>query len=214
MSISRQHKTTSSQAQRFDMIYQAADDRGNPVDFSWVRQLAEQSNQHELDKQAKERQRQEEERLKAMATLPFVDKLFMLFQACCEEFNKHTMFAELRVTVSRITKKSKGPDSQIPDEIAYFTFTRKSWMYGVRGINGTIEFVELPVTEGAGSLNMKLDEIGVDSNTKLLAKVEGDPQDVKKKQVVWTLNDEIMDGPKLIGLCQNYFSEFIRKTND
>lgn len=184
------------------------------MDFSWVRQLAEQSNQYELDKQAQERQKKEEERMQANATVPFVDKLFMLFQACCEEFNKHSMFQELRVSVSRLTKKSKGPDAPTPDEIAYFTFTRKSWMYGVRGINGVVEFVELPVTEGAGSLNMKLDEIGCESKTKLLAKVEGDPMDVKKKQVVWTLNDEIMDGPKLIGLCQNYFSDFVKRTND
>lgn len=184
------------------------------MDFSWVRQLADQSNQYEIDKQDKERRRQEDERLKAMATGPFVDKLFMLYQACCEEFNKHCMFQDLRVTLSRLTRKSRGPDAAVPDEIAYFTFTRKSWMYGIRGINGSVEFIELPVTEGAASLTMKLDELGVDSSVKLIAKIEGDPMDMKKKQVVWTLNDQVMDGPKLISVSQNYFSEFVKRTNE
>jgi len=184
------------------------------VDFSWVRQLAEQSNQHEIDKQDKERRRIEDERLKAFATVPFVDKMYMLFQACCEEFNKHSMFPELRITVSKITKKSRGVETPNPEEIAYFTFTRQSWMYGVRGINGVVEFVELPVTEGASSLNMKLDELGLDSSIKLVASIEGDPMDMRKKQVIWTLRDEIMDGPKLITVCQNYFTEFVKRTNE
>lgn len=188
------------------------------MDFSWVRQLAEESNQYEQDKQEKERIRQEEERLVALATVPFVEKLFMLVQAFCEEFNKHSVYPDLRINMSRLTKKSKAPygeNLQIqPEEISYFTFTRKSWMFGIRGINGIVEFVEFPVTEGAASLAMRLDELGVDSNYKLIARVEIDALDPQKKQVIWTLKDELMDGPKLISLCQHYFSDFAKRTND
>jgi hypothetical protein len=190
---------------------------GATVDFSWVKQLADQANQIEIDKQEGQRKKQEEERLGALATVPFIDKLYMLFQACSEEFNKHSMFPNLRVAVSRLNKKTKGSysDLSIPsEEIAYFTFTRRNWMYGIRGINGIVDFCEFPVTEGASSLTMKLDELGLEASYQLIAKVQGDPQDVSKKTVVWTYNDEIMDGPKLISLCQHYFSEFITRTND
>lgn len=184
------------------------------MDFSWVRQLAEESNQHELDKQENERQKQENERLMALATVPFVEKLFMLFQACSEEFNKHYMFPELRVAMSRLSKKAKGTFPE-DDEIAYFTMTRQTTMVGVRGINGTVEFIrEFPVTAGAASLSMRLDELGVDGKYILSAKIELDALDNKKKQVLWVLNDEVMDGPKLITLCQQYFSDFIKASND
>lgn len=190
---------------------------GATVDFSWVKQLADQANQIEIDKQEGIRKKQEEDRLGALATVPFVDKLYMLFQACSEEFNKHSMFPNLRVAVSRLIKKTKGSysDLSVPsEEIAYFTFTRRNWMYGIRGINGSVEFCEFPVTEGAANLTMKLDELGLEASYQLLAKVQADPQDASKKAVVWTYNDETMDGPKLISLCQHYFSEFITRTND
>ncbi len=187
------------------------------MDFSWVRQLAESSNRFEEEKQENERREREEERLKALATIPFVDKLFMLLQTFCEEFNKYSIYPELRVSISRISKRSKAPYNETskvsPDEIAYFTFTRKSWMYGIRGINGVVEFIEFPVTEGAASLSMRLDEIGADSSYKLEAKIQHDVEGTKK-QVIWYLKDELMDGPKLISLCQHYFSDFITRTND
>lgn len=188
------------------------------MDFSWVRQLAEESNQHELDKLEKERLKLEEERLAAIATVPFVEKLFMLVQACCEEFNKHTMFPELRVLTGRLTKKSKGPypeDIKVKaDEVAYFVFTRKQLMCGIRGINGNVEFVEFPVSDGPSALGMKLDEASAEVRYKLVAKAELEFEASKKRQIIWTYNDENMDGPKLISLCQHYFSEFIKRTND
>lgn len=186
------------------------------MEFSWIRQLADDSNQRLIEKQENERRKQEEERLMAMATVPFVEKLFKLNQTWCDEFNKYAMYPELRVTVSRLAKRSKAQsDLQVPlEEVAYFTFTRKSWMFGIRGINGIIDFVELPVTEGAAALSMKLDELGIDSVYKLVAKVEPDRTDPQKKQVVWTLKDEVMDGPRLGQLCQHFFSDFITRTND
>lgn len=186
------------------------------MDFSWVRQLAEESNQHEQIKQEQERIRQEEERLVALATVPFVEKLYMLIQAFCEEFNKYSIYPDLRISMSKLSKRSKAPypdDRYIkPDEVAYFTFTRKSWMFGIRGSNGLVEFIEFPVTDGAGSLSLKLDELGADGVYTLNAKIE--TEDGQKKQVVWTYKDEVMDGPKLISLCQHYFGDFVKRTND
>lgn len=187
------------------------------MELSWIKQLADDSNQAEATKQEDERRKKEEERLVAFATVPFVEKLFKLVQSWCEEFNKYSMYPELRVTVSRLTKKTRGPQFEGTgplDEVGYFTFTRKSWMFGIRGINGTVDFCQLPVTEGAASLSMKLDELGVDSVYKLVAKVESDKSDVQKKQVLWTLNDEVMDGPRLGLLCQHFFTDFVKRTND
>lgn len=185
------------------------------MDFSWVRELAEQSIQVEMDRQEKERLRLEERRAVAAATVPFVEKLFMLLNTCAEEYNKHMHYPNLRVTMSRFQKKTKGAPygsndpNFVNEEIGYFTFTRRTWMFGVRGINGDIDFVEFPVTEGAGALSMKLDELGIDGRYKLKARV-----DHETKQVIWTMHDQLLDGPKLILLCQEFFSEFITRTNE
>ncbi len=187
------------------------------MDFSWVRQLAEQSNQYELEKQENERRRLEDERLKALATVPFVEKLYLLIGACCEEFNRHCMFADLRVVTCRnVSKRTKGPNATGPlDESAYFTFARRNSMYGMRGVNGVVEFVDsVQVSDVNSAMTLRLDEMSVSVAYKLVAKVEGNPADLSSKSVVWTLNDEVMDGPKLINLCQHYFSEFVKRTND
>lgn len=185
------------------------------MDFSWVKQLADQSNQNEITKQEDERRKLEEERLVALATIPFVEKLHLFFRACCEEFNKYCMFPDSRISIGRLEKKGKGQatnsDSREPlHEVAYFTFCRKSWLYGVRGINGIIDLVQLPVTEGAASLSFKLDEIGLDSRYKLEAKVEPPGS----KVISWYYNQEVMDGQKIESLCQHYFSDFINTTNE
>jgi hypothetical protein len=184
------------------------------VDFSWVRELAEQANQLEVDRQEDERLKLEEARAVAVATIPFVEKLYMLLNTCTEEFNKHMHYPHLRVTMSRFQKKTRGQPyggtdpNYVNEEIAYFTFTRRSWMFGVRGINGLIDFVEFPVTEGAGALNMKLDELGIEGVYKLKASL-----DRENKQVLWTMHEQLLDGPKLILLCQDFFSTFIQRTN-
>lgn len=185
------------------------------MDFSWVRELAEQSIQIEMDRQEKERQLLEERRAVAAATIPFVEKLYMLLNTCTEEFNKHMHYPTLRVTMSRFQKKTKGAPygtndtNFVNEEIGYFTFTRRDWMFGVCAINGDVDFVEYPVTEGAAALNMKLDELGIDGRYKLKAVL-----DQETKQVMWTMHEQLLDGPKLILLCQEFFSEFVNRTND
>ncbi|MBY0357639.1 MAG: hypothetical protein K2W82_06525 [Candidatus Obscuribacterales bacterium] len=185
------------------------------MDFSWVKQLAEQTNQFEISKQEEERRRLEERRLAALATVPFTEKLHVFFRACCEEFNNYCMFPDSRINLGRLEKKGKGQKysddlHEEPMEIAYFTFCRKSWLYGIRGINGIVEFVQLPVTEGAGALAFKLDELGLDSRYKLEAKIDSSGN----KNVLWRLNEEVMDGSKIEALCQHYFSDFIKATNE
>ncbi len=190
------------------------------MDFSWVKQLAEQSNQHELNKQEKERRRIEDEHLTAMATIPFVEKLFLLVNACCDEFNKHAMFQDLRVTISRgVTKKSRAPyDLSLghqPEEKAFFSFARRNSMFGIRGVNGVVEFVDkVQVSDMQSALSMRLDEMSVGAAYKLQAIVEGDPMDVRKRSVIWTYKESNLDGPALMSLCQHYFSDFIKSTDD
>jgi hypothetical protein len=189
------------------------------VDYSWVRQLAERSNDYEAEKQAAERRRIENERLVSQATVPFVEKLFRLLQAFCEEFNKHCMYPDLRVVMSRaLSKKSMGnidKSSTAVEESAYFAFARRNSMYGIRGMSGSIEFVdEIQVSDVQSSLTMRLDEMTAGAMYKLVARVEGDPLDLTRKYVVWTLGNETMDGPMLNTLCQRYFTEFIKRTDN
>jgi hypothetical protein len=189
------------------------------VDFSWVRQLSDESNRHEFERLENERNRRENEYLVALATVPFVEKLFKLLQLCCEEFNKHCLFPELRVVVSRnVTKKSRGnyQNTQAPaEESAFFTFARRHAMYGVRGMNGEIEFVDaVAVTDVSSAMNMRLDEMSVSAVYKLVAKVEPDFGEESEKTVLWTLDDVTMDGPRLIDLCRQYFCWFIKRTDD
>jgi len=181
------------------------------VDFSWVKQLAEQSNQQELQRQEKERNAREDKRLAALATVPFVEKIFVLIQTCTDEFNKHCMFPNLRIVNSRLTKWSKTPDvpGAEPDEVAYFMFARTQYMYGIRGVNGLVEFVELPVTDTSSSLNMRLHELGIDASKTFEAEL-----DPATRAIVWKMNGRPLDGPAIISTCQQYFSEFISRTNE
>lgn len=184
------------------------------MDFSWVRQLAEESNQHQQEKNEAARRKREEERMVAIATVPFVEKLFKLIQVCCEEYNKYCVYPDLRVIVCRsITRKAMGV-SDLEDS-AFFSFARRSAMYGIRGASGVIEFVDdVQVSDVNNALNLRLDEMTVAVVYKLVAKVDVDLLDTSKKSVIWTLNDEVMDGPKLITLCQHYFTRCIKRTDD
>lgn len=189
------------------------------MELGWIKELADDSNQREIEKQEKERRLQEEERMRAMQTIPFVEKLYKLIQTWCEEFNKHMMFGDLRINLSRLTKRSRAPYNEATptgaiEEVAYFSFNRKQWMFGVRGTNGVVEFIEMPTTDGGSSFSMRLDELGLDSVYRLETRVDGDPMDMQKKNIVWTLKDGVMDGPKLGSLCQHFFSDFIKRTND
>ena len=181
------------------------------MDFSWVKQLAEQSNQAELARQEKDRNDRETKRQTALATVPFVEKIYVLVQTCTEEFNKHCMFPHLRVTTSKLQKRSKTPDTvgAEPDEVAYFTFARTSYMYGIRGMNGVVEFVELPITDVSSALGIKLDELGMQASKTMVASL-----DAQTGKVGWSHNSRVLDGPAIISLCQQYFSEFIAKTNE
>ncbi len=184
------------------------------MDFSWVKNLADESNQKEVDKRNAERQQKAEHRQEAVATTPLVEKLFLLISACTEEFNKHVNYQHLRVTINRVQKRTHGtanaedPELAYADEASYFTFTRNGWTYAIRGHNGVVEFLELPTGTGGSSLNYNIYEAAIAPNRKMVASFDGG-----SKQVVWKENGQIIDGQRIISICQEYFVDFIQKTN-
>jgi hypothetical protein len=180
------------------------------LDFSWVKQLADQSNQTEMARQEKIRRDKEEKKLAAVATVPFVEKLFVVINGATEEFNKHCVFPHLRVQISRPYKHSRTDDAATaePDEIAYFAFTRCGYLYGIRGMNGVVEFIQMPVGDSS-ALALKLHELGVSPMEKMEAQVEGDT-----KKVRWIHRGAPIDGPAIIALCQKFFVDLIEKTNN
>ena len=179
------------------------------MDFSWVKQLADQANQQEISKQEEERKAKETRKKVAQATCPFVEKLFLLINTCSEEFNKHCMFQHLRVSGSKLYKRSRtGPESTAePDEVAYFTISRGSYMYGIRGMNGLVEFVEMPISEGSGIIAIKLDELGITASKTFVADL-----DLNSNEVIWKMDERPLNGPLIVSQCQQYFSDFIAKS--
>lgn len=184
------------------------------MDFSWVRNLADESNQKEVERLNAERRQKAEHRQEAVATTPLVEKLFLLISACSDEFNKYVNYQHLRVTLGRVQKRSHGtanaddPELAYADEASYFTFARNGWTYAIRGHNGVVEFLELPSGTGGSVLNFNIFEAAIAPNRKLVATF-----DQASKQVVWKDNGQIVDGPKIISICQEYFVDFVQKTN-
>lgn len=179
------------------------------MDFSWVKQLADQSNQTEMARQEKDRRDREDKKSRAMATTPFIDKLFVVISGACEEFNRHCMFPHLRVQLSKPYKHSRtdAEPTAEPDEVAYFAFARCGYMYGIRGVNGLIEFISMPVGDNS-ALSMRLHELGVSPLEKLEADLEPET-----KKVRWIHRGNYVDGPAIISLCQKFFVDMIETTN-
>lgn len=184
------------------------------MDLSWVRALAEQSNIKEEERAAEEIRQQEEERQVALSTAPFVEKLHLLIATCADEFNKYIQYQGLRVTTTRVQKRNKrtvnaeNPALTYDEEIASFTFGRGDWTFGVRGVKGEVEFLELPSKLGGGGLDFRFDEAGASPSHKLVAKLDKPTQ-----QILWMHNERIMDGESIISLCREYFMTFIQRTN-
>jgi hypothetical protein len=190
------------------------------VDFNWVKQLADQANQNEFDRQEQEKKSREELWQVAITTAPFIEKLHTVIKTFTDEFNKHCMFDRLRAVVSSVQSRTKiagnnnSPLANIdtsvdPDEVAYFSFARKSWLFGIRGINGVIEFVEFPITEGSGGYNIKMDELGVSPSKRLAAYLNK-----ADNKVEWYLDEKKLAGPEIIDICKQYFSDFISRTHE
>jgi len=179
------------------------------VDFSWVKQLADQTNQQEIDRQEQKKREREDRRILALATCPFVEKLHVVISGASEEFNKHCMFANLRVETSKLYKHSKSgadPEGE-PDEVAYFTFMRLGYMYGIRGMNGIVDFIQMPMGEFITG-SVKLHELGLTPSKQLIADM--DPATRKTR---WMLDGYPMDGPAIVSLCQKFFIDLIQTTN-
>lgn len=178
------------------------------MDFSWVKQLADQANQIEMARQEKDRREKEDKKIAAVATNPFVEKLHLVIMGATEEYNKHCMFPHLRVSTGKLYKHSKTGESPTaePDEVAYFGFVRNGYLYGIRGVNGVIDFIQMPVGDNS-ALSLKLHELGVTALRTLRAEV-----DAESRKVRWTMDGAAMDGPAIISLCQKFFIDLIEKT--
>jgi hypothetical protein len=173
-----------------------------------VKQLAEQANQTEIARQERERREREDKKTVALATCPFVEKLHLVIAGATEQFNKHCMFPQLRVTASKLYKHSKTGEEPTakPDEVAYFTFSRLGHMYGIRGINGVVEFVTIPV--GDTTYNIKLHEMSVPAVKEMHAELEPDTRKIR-----WVTKGSPLDGPAIVSMCQKFFIELIERTN-
>ncbi|SRR5579875_308196 len=182
------------------------------MDFSWVKDLAEQSNQKELARRERLRRQSERDKQVALATAPFVEKLHLVVSACAEEFNKFIQFPELRVTAGRVQKRlqrtvnENDPELAYPEEATSFGFSRCDWTYGIRGCRGEVEFIEVPTSGGA--LSVRLDEVGATPSRKFVAHLDEDGQ-----QIVWKQDGQVMDGQAIMTICRDYFREFIERTN-
>lgn len=186
-----------------------AEIKGTTLDFSWVKQLADQSNQIEIARQDRDRRQKEDKKLTAVATVPFVEKLHVVIMGATDEYNKHCMFPHLRVTTGKLYKHSKTGEEPTaePDEVAYFGFVRNGYLYGIRGINGIVEFIQMPVGDNS-ALSLKLHELGVTALRTLQAQV-----DPETRKIRWTMDGAPMDGPGIVTLCQKFFIDLIEKTN-
>ncbi|MBI4534409.1 MAG: hypothetical protein HY711_10740 [Candidatus Melainabacteria bacterium] len=184
------------------------------MDLSWIKELAERANEQALVREKQQQRDMEIQHHLAAATGPFVDKLFVMLAACAEEFNKYVRDPDLKVVVARVQKRTKsgssshGPEADYSEEISFFSFARKEWTFGVRGSNGLVEFLELPGRSGGWMLGYRMDEAAVSPSHVLAARF-----DEFSQHIVWLRDSHVMDGRDIIVLCQDYFKEFIERTN-
>lgn len=180
------------------------------MDFSWVKQLAETTNHLETSRLERDRREKEDRKTVALATCPFVEKLHLVINGATEEFNKHCIYPQLRVQTSKLYRHSRTAEESTaePDEVAYFTFYRKGYMYGVRGMNGTVEFVQVPVGESLSSFSIKLHELGVTPSKSMVAEIDPDTRKIR-----WRMDGQPLDGPAIVSMCQRFFIDFIEQTN-
>lgn len=180
------------------------------LDFSWVKQLADSSNQMEMARQERDRREKEDTKAVSLATNPFVEKLHLVITGATEEFNRHCMFPHLRVSTGKLYKHSRTGEASTaePDEVSYFAFVRCGYLYGIRGMNGAVEFLQMPVEDGT-ALNLKLHEIGLTPSRRMVAQLEAET-----KKIRWIMDGQAMDGPAIVSLCQKFFVDLIERTNN
>jgi hypothetical protein len=179
------------------------------VDFSWVKQLADQSNEKEQSRLEKDQRQREDQKTAAMATCPFVEKLHVVLSGATEEFNNLCHYPKLRINMSRLYRHSKSapePGGE-PDEVSYFSFQRLDYMYGVKGVNGLVEFIRVPVSDTL-TVSIKLHELQVPAIHTLQAEL-----DPESNKVRWMHDNQPVDGPAIISLCRKFFVDLIERTN-
>lgn len=81
-------------------------------------------------------------------------------------------------------------------------------MYGIRGINGIVEFVQVPVGDSLSTITIKLHELGVNPTRTMSASL-----DPETKKIRWKMDGQMLDGPAIVSMCQKFFIDFIEQTN-
>ncbi len=182
------------------------------MDFSWVKELADQANLVEQQRKEHQHHQMEVEKQLSLATAPFIDKLHMVISACAEEFNKYIQSDGGKVTATRIQKRvkrwalEKDPDLTYAEESTFFTFSRKDWVFGIRGCGGIVEFIELATT--GEPMSVRMDEVCTSPVRKLEAYLDPGTQ-----QVGWQENGQVVDGAAIMTVCREFFRQFIERTN-
>ena len=181
-------------------------------EFSWLKDMAEDANVRQEQRREVDRKEKENQKKIAYATGGFVDQLHQFFSGCAIEFNRHVKYESLKMRCSRVVKRTKGtanpeiPDLSYPEESSSFTFSRRDWTFGIRGLTGLVEFLEMPT--GDSSLSTNIDEVGMAPSRKL----EGEYDEASDK-VVWTHNGTRVNKDQIVALCREYLKEFIERTN-
>ncbi len=182
------------------------------MDLDWLKELAEQSNDAELKRLEQQRIEKLHKRQLALSTTPHMEKIYLVISRFCEEFNRHIHYQPLKIAVSGLHKKVKGTANAHDEELAYaeeschFSFTRGEWTFGVRGLNGEIEFVE--TANAASGMRVSLDEAGSTPTRKLVAYLDNGT-----KRVVWKRDGLELNNESTIALLREFFVDFIERTN-
>jgi hypothetical protein len=181
-------------------------------EFSWIKDLADDANVRQEGRRESDRQEKIQQKQVALATGGFVDRLHQFFNTCSMEFNKHIKYDHLKMRCSRVIKRTKGtanaeiPELSYPEESFSFTFARRDWTFGVRGLSGVVEFIEMPTSDS--SLSVNIDEVGIPASRKLQAE-----WDQANEKVVWKYEGSRVNADQLLAICREYIKEFIERTN-
>jgi hypothetical protein len=181
-------------------------------EFSWIKDLADQANVRQEQRSEVDRRSKEQQKQVALATGGFVERMHQFFSTCAVEFNKHVKYDGLKMRCSRVTKRTKGtanadiPGLSYPEESHFFTFARRDWTFGIRGLSGAVEFIEMPTSDS--SLSVNIDEVGIPPSRRL----DGE-YDTNSDKVVWKYQNQRVNADQLLAICREYIQEFIERTN-
>ena len=108
----------------------------------------------------------------------------------------------------KFSKKISPQNKKPRKESGSFSFSRGNWTYAIRGSNGVVEFIEIASAGNTSAFGYKLDEININPSRRFIAHL-----DKRSNQVVWTCDDQVLDGSSIVLMCKDFFKEFIERTS-